>query len=204
MPISTTLLPAHHYRRERWRNQQGWTREILRVPAVEAYDWRVSIAEITQNTLFSPFPGCRRAQVLLQGAGLRLGFADAQPCELHPPHGVIEFDGTTVASCELHDGPVQVFNAIWNPARVSLQLLHRPLVGAMVFPGSIGCSWLLHLLAGAASTRGNDPVRLEAGDSLLLQPVPGARCTLDGAGELLALRITAARFGHGPDSLSLV
>ena len=83
-------LPACHYRRERWRNHQGWTREILRVPDAEGFHWRASIAEIGQDTLFSPYPGYQRVQVLLQGEALRLGFVDGRRVllERRPPVGI--------------------------------------------------------------------------------------------------------------------
>ena len=58
-------LPAHEYRRERWRNGHGWTREVLRMPeAAEDWDWRLSIAEIERDAPFSAFPGVERELVL--------------------------------------------------------------------------------------------------------------------------------------------
>ena len=30
MPATSRVIPANEYRRERWRNQLGWTREICR------------------------------------------------------------------------------------------------------------------------------------------------------------------------------
>ena len=63
-------LPAHEYRRERWRNERGWTREIHRHPEGAAeWAWRVSIAEIDHDAPFSAFPGVDRELVLLHGNG---------------------------------------------------------------------------------------------------------------------------------------
>ncbi|MGO4777270.1 HutD family protein, partial [Lysobacter sp. 2RAB21] len=63
-------IPANEYRRERWRNQFGWTREIVRMrrqpggadrPAEgEDWDWRLSIAEIERDAPFSAVPGIVR------------------------------------------------------------------------------------------------------------------------------------------------
>lgn len=190
MPDTYTHLPALHYRRERWRNQQGWTREIVRMPDTDDFRWRASIAEIGQHTLFSPYPGYRRAQVLLQGDALRLGFVDGRRVLLEPPYQRTEFDGADVVACHLPAGPVQVFNAIWNPAQVDLNLLHRPLVGPMVFLHEPGVDWFLHLLAGHATLRTQTPCELAQGDSLMLQPAAGERVVLEGAGEVLLLRLT--------------
>ena len=182
-------LPACNYRRERWRNHQGWTREIVRVPDAEDFHWRTSIAEIGQDTLFSPYPGYRRAQVLLQGEALRLGFVDGRRVLLEPPYQRAGFDGADVVACHLPNGPVQVFNAIWNPARVDVQLLHRPLVGPMVFLHEPGIDWFIHLLAGHATLRTENPCELAQGYSLMLQPTAGERVVLEGAGEVLLLRL---------------
>ena len=39
-------IPATEYRRTRWRNGRGWTREILALPDNDAWDLRLSIAEV--------------------------------------------------------------------------------------------------------------------------------------------------------------
>ena len=189
MPETFIHLPACHYRRERWRNQQGWTREILRVPDADNFHWRASIAEIGQDTVFSPYPGYRRAQVLLQGEALRLGFVDGRRVVLEPPYQRTAFDGAEVIACHLPSGPVQVFNLIWNPAQVDAQLLHRPLVGPMVFLHETGVEWFVHLLAGHATLRGEVPCELAQGDSLRLRPAASGRMVLEGAGEVLLLRL---------------
>ena len=73
------VIPACEYRRTRWHNGRGWTREILCVPtgssvpagpdaAVagdQAWDLRLSIAEVEAAAAYSSFPGIEREQVLL-------------------------------------------------------------------------------------------------------------------------------------------
>ncbi len=57
MPTSR-VIPANEYRRERWRNQLGWTRQIATGGRDDQdWDWRLSIAEIERDAPFSPFPG---------------------------------------------------------------------------------------------------------------------------------------------------
>lgn len=190
MPDSLRLLPAHHYRRERWRNDQGWTREIVRAPQDGEFLWRASIAEINQDTLFSTYPAHRRAQALLQGEALQLGFVDGRRHTLQPPHGRIEFDGLDVVACHLPQGPVQVFNLIWRKGLIDARLLHRPLVGPMVFLHEPGVRWLVHLMSGHARVRTAETMSLESGDSLLLQPRAGERLVLEGGGEALLARLS--------------
>lgn len=192
--MQVTRLPANEYRRMRWRNDRGWTREILRVPDHDDSDWRVSIAEIDSDCEFSPFPGCDRVVVLLRGNGMRLDFADGRQVEVDPPHGRVAFRGEDSAACTLRDGPTHDFNLIWKRERVHAQLLHRPLVGPMVFLPEPGVTWLIHVLGGRAQIKDRMEIELlDAGDSVLLHTgANAARCILDGGGELLLARIAPA------------
>ena len=104
------VIPANEYVRTRWKNGQGWTREILRVPDRDDWDWRLSIAEIEQDAAFSSFPGIDRELVLLRGNGVRLVFEDGEQIELEPPHGRIRFAGERGVHGTLRDGATHDFN----------------------------------------------------------------------------------------------
>jgi uncharacterized protein len=188
-------LPAHEYRRERWRNECGWTREIHRAPEGAAdWTWRASIAEIDHDAPFSAFPGCDRELVLLSGEGMTLRFDDGESVTLAPPHGRLRFAGERPLRAELPAGPTHDFNLIWKRDLVQATLLHRPLVGPMVFFAEPGVTWLLHLMHGHAHFKDLPrPLRLEAADSVLLLPDPEgpARLILEGGGELLLAKIEA-------------
>ena len=185
-------LPAFEYRRMRWKNNLGWTREIHRAPDRDDYDWRVSIAEIDHDCAFSAFPGHDRVLVLLEGNGMRLHLADGDTQDLLPPHSRIAFRGEDELRCELIEGPTRDFNLIWRRDRVKAELLHRPLVGPMVFFPESGVQWLLYVLGGRARLKDRpDVAPLEQGDSLLLWSAEGARerAILDGGAELLLARV---------------
>jgi environmental stress-induced protein Ves len=124
------VISSLDYRRERWRNGLGWTREILRLPA-QGDDWalRLSVAEIEQDAAFSAFPGVERELVLLQGNGVRLRFEDGRVAEVLPPHGRVRFAGEEALHGELVDGTTHDFNLMWKRELLQAELLHRPLVG---------------------------------------------------------------------------
>jgi environmental stress-induced protein Ves len=189
-------LPANEYRRERWRNQLGWTREIYRQPQDDAdWSWRASIAEVDRDAPFSAFPGCDRELVLLAGEGMHLQFDDGERALLAPPHGRLRFAGERPLAAELVAGPTHDFNLIWRRDRMQASLLHRPLVGAMVFFAEPGVQWLVHLLQGQAHFKDlARPIHLSRGDSALLESEPGgpSRRILDGGGELLLARLSPA------------
>jgi environmental stress-induced protein Ves len=188
------VIPANEYRRERWRNGLGWTREIhahTTTGSPDDWAWRLSIAEIEQDAPFSSFPGIERELVLLSGNGLRLRFDDGEVHELHPPHDRLRFAGERAVTGELLDGPTQDFNLMWRRDRVDAQLWHRPLVGPMVVFAEPGTVWAIHLLAGQARFADDSGLpTLAAADTALLQ-ADGTRLrhVLEGSGEALLIRL---------------
>jgi environmental stress-induced protein Ves len=188
-------LPAHEYRRERWRNERGWTREIHRHPEGAAdWLWRASIAEIDHDAPFSAFPGVDRELVLLHGNGMHLKFDDGDAVTLNPPHDRIRFAGERPLHAELLDGPTHDFNLMWKRDALQATLLHRPLVGPMVFFAEPGVTWFVHLMQGTARFKDlARPLHLAQHDSVLLIPDADgkSRLILEGGGELLIARISA-------------
>ena len=188
----TRVIPANTYRRERWKNGLGWTREIARSPGADAWSWRLSIAEIEENAQFSTFAGVDRELVLLTGNGMRLSFDDGAMHELLPPHDRLRFVGERGVACALIDGPTQDFNLMWRREAIDAQLWHRPLVGPMVVfvePGSI---WAIHLVAGQArfADQSGLPDLAAADTALLVAGVQARqRFVIDGGGEVLVMRL---------------
>ena len=193
--MDITLIPANEYHRERWKNGLGWTREIVRWPAGPGeWDWRLSIAEVDKDAPFSRFPGVDRELVLLAGEGMRLVFDDGESVDLLPPHDRLRFSGERDLHAELISGPTQDFNLMWRRERVDASLLHRPLVGPMLFFPEPGVTWAVYVMAGRAVFKvQRSPMVLEQGDTALIAAAPGSarRVILEGGGELLLARIQA-------------
>jgi uncharacterized protein len=189
---TTRVIPANQYRRERWKNQLGWTREIVRSPAQGEWDWRLSIAEIEQDAPFSRFDGIERELVLLSGNGLRLRFDDGPTQTLLPPHARLRFPGERTVTGELLDGPTQDFNLMWRRDRIDAQLWHRPLVGPMVMFVEPGSVWAVHLLAGQARfvDASGLPDLAMADTALLAGQAMRQRYVIDGGGEVLVIRLS--------------
>lgn len=200
-------LPANEYRRLRWRNGLGWTREIHAASrgAGEGWDWRLSIAEIEADGPYSVFPGVQREQVLLAGEGLALDFGDGPERVLAPPHGRQRFSGEAAVQARLRAGRVEVFNLMWQDGRVAPQLWHRPLVGSMLLFVDPGAAWVVHVLAGQATVGGDHALPLlEMGDSAMLEAdAARRRCLIEGAGELLLIRIEPSPPGPMQEQLQL-
>lgn len=192
LSAASRVIPSFEYRRERWRNGLGWTREILRLPDNEDWQVRLSIAEIEQDAAFSAFPGIDRELVLLRGEGLRLRFTDGAVHTLMPPHDRLRFAGEAQVTGELIDGVTHDFNLMWRRDAVQAELLHRPLVGSMFFFTEPEAAWAIHLLAGQAKFEGEPLLApLAAGDTAWLAAGERRRFALHGGGELLAIRVSA-------------
>ena len=191
--MSLRLIPANDYRRERWRNGLGWTREIH--AQGNPWDWRLSIAEVDSDCAFSAFPGCDRVLVLLSGNGMELCFDDGTVEAVEPPHAKVAFAGEHGVQCRLLDGSTTDFNVIVRRDRCTMQVYHRPLVGSMVFFAEAGVLWAIHLIAGRASIKSaGGSVAFNAGDTVLLDAGAddaAARSILDGGGDAILVRLQA-------------
>ena len=185
------VIPANEYRRIRWRNGQGWTREIHAEGTAEDWSWRLSIAEIEHDAAFSLFPGVDRELMLLSGDGLRLRFDDGECVELSPPHDRHRFAGERALTGELVDGTTHDFNLMWRRDRIRADTWHRPLVGPMVIFLEPGSTWVVHLIAGQARFDATSGLpALAAGDTAVLEAGDDRRrYVLDGGGEALLIRL---------------
>lgn len=103
------LLHPSSYRAQPWKNGGGVTHEILRWPAQDAYDVRISLAEDRVASSFSLFPGYRRWSYLAAEAPILL-LVDGVPRLLRNPGDHLEIDGEVEISCELPAGPTRLLN----------------------------------------------------------------------------------------------
>jgi environmental stress-induced protein Ves len=68
-----------------WKNGRGLTEEVRAFPpdsGVDSFDWRLSIAHVGADGLFSIFPGIDRTIAVLEGAGIILDLPDEGRAEL--------------------------------------------------------------------------------------------------------------------------
>lgn len=102
-------------RSEPWRNGGGVTRELASHPQAAsaqdgAWDWRVSIAELTKAGDFSPFPGMERVLTVVEGELLLLTVDGAEhPLEKYRP---FRFSGEAAAHGALPTGDIRNLNVI--------------------------------------------------------------------------------------------
>jgi len=192
------VLRTRDYRRMRWKNGGGWTIQLAAHPQADAdasgvFDWRISIAEIESDGAFSTFAGCERWIALLEGIGMELTIDDADPVRLDQRLRFTRFAGEAQTAAKLLSGPVRDFNVIVRRDAFLADVLHRPLVGPMVFLPE-NATWFVYLAGGRADVKLAGAVQeLGVGESLLLEPDDSnERIVLNGGGEVALVKLIPA------------
>ena len=112
MPASTTVRTAE-VASQPWRNGGGVTRPLLVRPRGDAWQLRVSVADVSANGPFSRFPGVQRWFAVLDGAGVVLTIGSTEH-RLDAGSDAISFRGDVAVRCRLVDGPTRDLNLMLN------------------------------------------------------------------------------------------
>ncbi|MBV9462308.1 MAG: HutD family protein [Bradyrhizobium sp.] len=119
------VIRASEYRTTAWKNGGGSTTEIAVSPvaaSLDDFDWRVSMARVTSDGLFSEFSGIDRTLAILRGNGLTLTISDAAPVVLDENSEPIHFPGDTPTSARLIAGEIIDLNIMTRRGRFEHRL----------------------------------------------------------------------------------
>lgn len=105
------ILPESAWRVQPWKNGGGVTREILRWPDTDAYDLRVSLAEVVNSGPFSRFPGYSRFVVWIGPNPIDLVIG-RQVHTYATPSAASHILGDPAISAMLPAGPTKLLNLI--------------------------------------------------------------------------------------------
>ncbi|OEZ97862.1 HutD family protein [Duganella sp. HH101] len=159
----TQLIQYASLRPAPWKNGGGSTTEIAVSPSgsgFDEFDWRVSLATISQSGPFSSFPGIDRSLALVAGDGVLLDFGEER-FVLSPSEPLIEFDGEAAVHATVTGGLTTDFNVMTRRGRCRHRL--EPLV-----------------------VRGTEPLKRRGGTTLLFL-ADGESLTLSSARERIAM-----------------
>jgi uncharacterized protein len=175
------LLPAADRIAAPWKNGGGTTWEIAAQPpgaGLDAFDWRLSIAQVETAGPFSVFPGVDRVLTVISGAGLRLTVEGQGEVVLDEASNPLPFPGDAASSATLDAGPIRDLNLMVRRGawRGSVQRVDGP--------ATITATARITVLAALAPARVGDQV-LAAEDALIVDP--DATLTIDGRLLLIGL-----------------
>nr|BFD94753.1 HutD family protein [Kitasatospora sp. Xyl93] len=172
-----------------WLNGGGVTREVAGFPAgagLDAFDWRVSLADVASAGPFSPFPGIDRVITLVEGAGMALTVDGAERL-VDAPFRPFAFSGDATTDCRLPAGPVVDFNVMTRRGRVEATVDLSTAPAAVGVPD--GSTALLVCLAGTATL---DGVELARYDAALIDGSGTYELQPDGTTAVVTFRTAAA------------
>ncbi len=116
------VLRAADYPRMPWKNGAGTTLEMVRDgDGLEAFNWRLSIADVGQAGPFSAFNGYQRIITVLEGEGMQLD-VDGQLSRPLRALDAFAFSGDSTVQCSLLGGAIRDFNLIYAPERCQARL----------------------------------------------------------------------------------
>lgn len=120
MHSNTRHLRFADYPQVSWKNGRGVTREIAASPDLDggSPSWRVSMATISEQAVFSLFPGLDRSLAVVDGAGIELTI-DGAAKTLRVGDEPARFAGDNPASARPIDGPTLDLNLMVDPLRAT-------------------------------------------------------------------------------------
>lgn len=160
-----------------WSNGRGASCEVAISPeqaTMEDFTWRASMAQISADVSFLPFPGIDRTLILLGGAGMELDLTHHVTAgtshALREPLSAFGFDGETPPEAKLVDGPTHDFNLMVRRDIADGQVTVWRGPGHFAVPDDLV---LLFVVRGTAALAGVDlndpePIPLEPCDSVKL------------------------------------
>ena len=163
------ILRADNHKRMPWKNGRGETVEIAVFPegaTVDTFDWRVSMATVSENGPFSVFPGIDRTLSILEGEGMELLIEERDTVRLTQASAPYAFPADTPTTARLVGGAITDLNVMTRRGRYT-HVVERYL-GRRSLPAN-DTARLILCGTGRLRAEGNDgAIMLNAFDGLFL------------------------------------
>jgi uncharacterized protein len=108
-----------------WKNGKGSTTELAISPqgTLDQFDWRLSIATVSEDGPFSNFAGIERNLILIEGEGIELVHDNIKTDTLNECLDFATFDGGCSTMGRLKNGTIKDFNVMHNPAVYTAEVI---------------------------------------------------------------------------------
>jgi environmental stress-induced protein Ves len=173
-----------------WKNGGGVTRELAVFPpgaAMDAFEWRISLAEIAADGAFSTFPGVDRVLTVIEGQGLMLD-VDGRLLALDAASPPLAFAGDAEVSARLTDGPIRDLNLMVRRGAWRARTRRLTVAGAAEVAAK-GAVTLVLTLDALRIVRPGSVIDLAPMDAVLLDQ-GNSNLSLEGRGRTLISEIT--------------
>jgi len=122
--MTINIISPEQYQTIPWKNGQGATTQLAMSEGDDLanFNWRLSIATVTKNGIFSDFSGYSRHLVLLSGKGIRLEHDNDKVDQLEQLLDMASFDGACKTFGTLTSGPIIDFNIMTKTAVYQAQV----------------------------------------------------------------------------------
>jgi len=107
-----TIISPEQFKTIPWKNGKGVTTELAISDGgtLEKFDWRLSIANVVENGVFSDFSGYLRNLVLIEGEGIELEHDNKKRDVLSSLLSFATFDGACKTVGTLNNGAIKDLN----------------------------------------------------------------------------------------------
>ena len=107
-----SIISPENFTKVPWKNGAGYTLELAvsQGGSLSEFDWRLSIATVSQDGVFSDFSGLTRQLVLISGQGLALTHDESTIDSLNELMDFAYFDGGCKTTAQLNNGSIDDFN----------------------------------------------------------------------------------------------
>jgi hypothetical protein len=166
-----TLLPAQTRPAAPWKNGKGVTREIAIFPpgaGLDNFDWRVSIADVSEGGAFSHFPGIDRQFAVLDGT-IILDIAGEGRITLGPKSDPVAFPGDVSCSADIPGGAARDLNVMTRRGRYASRIGLATANGMILIPANAS-TIILVALCDLSIRIGKTAIALKALDAVRFEP----------------------------------
>jgi environmental stress-induced protein Ves len=127
--MQLTITPPTQFKKVPWKNGKGITTELAinENGTLDNFDWRLSIASVAQNGIFSNFSGYTRNLTLIAGKGIALHHIGTDKKITHSLKNKLDvsiFDGGSETTGELFNGEILDFNVIVKTDSYSVETIN--------------------------------------------------------------------------------
>ena len=189
------LIRASAYRRMPWKNGGGETAEIAVFPpqsALDAFDWRISMAHVESDGPFSSFANVDRSLAIVAGVGLRLNIDGREPIELTPASAPVAFPADVPTTVALLAGAITDLNVMSRRGRFTHRLRRMELPGVRPIERTARSTFLICAGGSLRAESGTERLALAPGDTLACgEAGPAIVVTPEGAASLFIVELTS-------------